>query len=349
MSHTAYLAAQLATHPTMEAQDLYKLCYQAAFGAEHLLTDPARALTYFKEEYAPLTPCEGELAEPISDTLCRVDLSAYKSLGLPEEWLFSLFCATASAPSRGADLVSLLSETESYLRREGREALADAFSAFCAARLAEPLCPVHHSQTYCKVEAPHYRLVSRAYLRALPILRAYARLPERQAPTVIAIDGRCASGKTTLAEILSRVLGASVIHMDDFFLPPSLRTEDRLAEAGGNVHYERFALEVLPRLSLSAPFSYRVFDCGQMDYAGERAVDASPVRIVEGSYALHPAFGDYAHLAVFSHVEADEQMRRILIRNGEEMAERFRTRWIPMEERYFAACSVSARADLCLS
>ena len=36
---------------------------------------------------------------------------------------------------------------------------------------------------------------------------------------VIAIDGRCASGKTTLARELAERLGAGVIHMDDFFLP----------------------------------------------------------------------------------------------------------------------------------
>ena len=36
--------------------------------------------------------------------------------------------------------------------------------------------------------------------------------------------------------------------MDDFFLPPALRTPERRSEPGGNVHYERFLTEVLPNL-----------------------------------------------------------------------------------------------------
>ena len=33
---------------------------------------------------------------------------------------------------------------------------------------------------------------------------------------IIAIDGRCAAGKTTLAARLGKELGGDVIHMDDF-------------------------------------------------------------------------------------------------------------------------------------
>ena len=39
-------------------------------------------------------------------------------------------------------------------------------------------------------------------------------------------------------------------------------------------------------------------------------------------------------------------MARILKRNGEQMAEMFRTRWIPMEENYFAAFSIKEKADI---
>ena len=95
-------------------------------------------------------------------------------------------------------------------------------------------------------------------------------------------------------------------------------------------------------------FTYRLFDCSVMDFGGLREIPAAPIRIVEGSYAHHPALGDYADLRVFSTVDADEQMRRILRRNGEGMAEMFRTRWIPMEERYFSHFGIREKADLCL-
>ena len=55
----------------------------------------------------------------------------------------------------------------------------------------------------------------------------------------VAIDGRCASGKTTLATALAVSLGATVFHADDFFLRPEQRTAERLSEPGGNMDRER--------------------------------------------------------------------------------------------------------------
>ena len=37
---------------------------------------------------------------------------------------------------------------------------------------------------------------------------------------LVAIDGRCGSGKTTLAAALQEMLQCPVVHMDDFFLRP---------------------------------------------------------------------------------------------------------------------------------
>ena len=62
----------------------------------------------------------------------------------------------------------------------------------------------------------------------------------RQKPFLIGIDGRCASGKSTLAEILSHRLSCPVIHMDHFFLPHAMKTPERLAKPGGNADRERF-------------------------------------------------------------------------------------------------------------
>ncbi len=182
--------------------------------------------------------------------------------------------------------------------------------------------------------------------RLLPVLRAVAERDDPAKVFVIAIDGRAASGKSTMAEQLSRILDAAVVHTDDFFLPLEMRTEERLSTPGGNVHYERFREEVLPHLRENAPFAYRRFECSIKDFQGKRQVDAAHFRIVEGSYSLHPKLGRYADLTVFSEVDPEEQMRRILARNGPEWGEMFRTRWIPLEETYFSACGVRQRADL---
>ncbi len=49
-------------------------------------------------------------------------------------------------------------------------------------------------------------------------------------PLIIAIDGRSASGKTTLAKELNQLFLSEVIHMDDFF--SSTGAEDRRTSFG---------------------------------------------------------------------------------------------------------------------
>lgn len=152
---------------------------------------------------------------------------------------------------------------------------------------------------------------------------------------IVAIDGMSASGKSTLAESLSKLYKADVVHMDDFFLPLNLRTEDRYNEIGGNVHYERFKEEVIKNIKEITPFNYKIFDCSIMDYKGERTIGNTKIRIVEGSYSQHPYFGDYADIKIFCRINTDEQIERIIKRNGEEKAIRFKNEWIPFENKYF--------------
>ena len=52
---------------------------------------------------------------------------------------------------------------------------------------------------------------------------------------IVAIDGNCTAGKTSLAGRLAELYDCNVIHMDDFFLRPEQRTPERYAEVGGNV------------------------------------------------------------------------------------------------------------------
>lgn len=193
---------------------------------------------------------------------------------------------------------------------------------------------------------PSLEMTEPQFSRLRPVLEKIAQERRGEQVYVIALDGRAASGKSTMAKQLGTILDADVVQMDDFFLPPALRTEERFRQPGGNVHYERFLEEVIPHLSAPEGFSYRVFDCGKMDYNGTKHIKSKEFRIVEGSYSCHPAFGDYADLTVFLQVEPEEQMRRILARNGEAMAQRFRSKWIPLEETYFAHHSVAERADL---
>ncbi len=168
-----------------------------------------------------------------------------------------------------------------------------------------------------------------------------------QSPVIVAIDGRCGAGKSTLASALAERLDANLIHMDDFFLRPEQRTPERLAIPGENIDHERFLSEVLVPLRKGAPFTYRPFSCERGELTDPVTVSPRAVTIVEGSYACHPAMRAYYDLRLFLTVEPEEQMRRLRARNG-DYAEVFRQKWIPLEEAYFSGCGVEACCDMIL-
>lgn len=163
---------------------------------------------------------------------------------------------------------------------------------------------------------------------------------------LVAIEGRCGSGKTRLASALHESMGWPVVHMDDFYLLPEERTESRMLEAGGNVAYERFARDVLKPLDKRMTACFRPYDC----IAGKKrplvSVGAAPVVIVEGSYSLHPELRSYYDLKVFLDVEKDEQLRRLSKRDTEELMTEYRSNWIPREETYIETFAVRQAADM---
>lgn len=170
------------------------------------------------------------------------------------------------------------------------------------------------------------------------------RLLESRERVVLALDGPCGSGKTTLARRLQELYDCEVIAMDDFFLPAELRTRQRLAEPGGNIHYERFEQEAAKPLAEGKPFQYRVFDCARMDYHGCKTIAPGALTVVEGSYSLHPRYAALYDYRVFVRCPEAERQERLRAR-GPELYRRFVAEWIPMEEAYFAAFHIAQQCD----
>jgi hypothetical protein len=169
LTHTSikpYLKAQLSLHPAMTPQDVAKLCYQAAHGAEHLLADLSRARGYLLRE---LESVEADphvpLIEPISDEIARVNLAAWKARELSADQLFDLFAATAQISEDGGDrLQAYLDEAEALLSDEQTAISPSAWSEFRTAYDALGRPSIHHSDSYRSAEHPAYRIVRRALL-----------------------------------------------------------------------------------------------------------------------------------------------------------------------------------------
>ena len=162
---------------------------------------------------------------------------------------------------------------------------------------------------------------------------------------IVAIDGNCTAGKTTLAGQLAEHYDCNLFHMDDFFLRPEQRTPQRYEETGGNVDYERFKEELLLPLLSGKEFSYRPFDCSTFALSAPVAVQPKKLAIMEGSYCLHPYFGDAYDLKILLTVDPGTQRQRVLERPA-FLHERFFTLWIPMENRYLEEFHISEKADL---
>lgn len=180
----------------------------------------------------------------------------------------------------------------------------------------------------------------------LPAVNAIeTALRETVGPVLVAIDGRCASGKTTLAALCARLFDCNVFHMDDFFLPYEMRTRERLAAPGGNVDHERAEAELFRPLSRGEDVTFSRFDCATGTPEPPQTVPARRLAIVEGSYSHHPALAGYSALKLFLTCEPTEQLRRLTLRCPEKV-EDFKTRWIPMEETYFKAFEIEHHCDL---
>jgi len=179
-----------------------------------------------------------------------------------------------------------------------------------------------------------------------PLLARIDELLSDKEQVLVAIDGDCASGKTTLAGLLAKVYDCNIVHLDHFFLRPEQRTKERLAKPGGNIDYERFSEEVLDNLKANKAFSYRPYNCKIQDFDEPIMISPKKLTIIEGSYSHLPVLAEHYDLKVFLSVPEDIQLTRILQRNGEIMFEKFKNTWIPMEKQYAEAFRIRENSDL---
>lgn len=161
---------------------------------------------------------------------------------------------------------------------------------------------------------------------------------------ILAIDGRCASGKTSLGKRLSEHFGANLFHADDFFLRPEQRSAERLEKPGGNFDIERFAEELINGINSGNSFSYRPFNCKTMSLSDEIHITKNKLNIIEGSYSCHPDIVRNYDITVFVTTDKEIQKERIIQRNKEK-APMFFEKWIPLEEKYFSYFGIENRCD----
>ena len=164
-------------------------------------------------------------------------------------------------------------------------------------------------------------------------------------PLLIALDGRCGSGKTTLAAQLAQQFPASaVFHTDDYYLPPAQRIPNWAETPCANMDLARLREELLCPARAGQPVHYCAYSCREGAYRPAVLLAPQPLYIIEGSYSQHPSLADLYDCTVFVTCSQAEQARRLQAREGERY-QNFVQRWIPLEEAYFKKYGVEGAAD----
>ena len=163
------LELELARHPQMQVQDLYKLLHQAAMGSEHAISSREAARQWLNREIETLRSSEPDsldepLIEPISPDgrLVRVHLRTFLRTDGDPEVLLDAFVLTAERFQGASHVLDRYCRQAVNLAREGGLPFAPAELEALFEDLKQQGYPaVRHSRTYADAYRPAYRVVLR--------------------------------------------------------------------------------------------------------------------------------------------------------------------------------------------
>lgn len=335
------LKEHLQRYPQMQGQDIIKLTYQNEFGCEHMVSDSQKSLQRIIDESGELSKQKIRV-EPIGNNLARL---YFGQLTRIEAYtIHQLFVWTAHTYQGNTDaFIQKLQECKNWLNNPKISQEIDQY-------LSNGIQAVRHSSHYHEEYDPHYRVIRADLAFCYPLFLKINQLQSKKKTLLIAIDGKCGSGKTTLASLLNEVYQGNIFHMDDFFLQPHQRSAQRLSKPGENVDHERFLKEVLEPLSQQKEIIYQPFNCSIMQLSDQMTtIPFHAISFIEGTYSLHPDLIDYYDLKIVTTIDDETQMERILKRNGPDLAKKFEDIWIPLENNYFNQLDIFSKADILCS
>ncbi|MEV7988407.1 uridylate kinase [Micromonospora sp. NPDC085948] len=183
-------------------------------------------------------------------------------------------------------------------------------------------------------------------------------------PTRVAVDGPPAAGKTTLADELAVALrerGRDVIRatIDDFVHPRAQRYPRGEYSAEG-CYYDTHDYDALNRVLLDplGPRGDRRFQHAIYDHAADAVLSppittapAAAVLVFDGVFLLRPELIDRWELRIFVSTALERTVDRAvrrerLVSPRAAVERRWRERYIPSQQLYFAAARPAEHADI---
>jgi uridine kinase len=169
---------------------------------------------------------------------------------------------------------------------------------------------------------------------------------------VVAIDGGCGAGKSTLAKGIRDYLGtASILRTDHFFRPlyeyPAARLQPDEAYRL-YFSWERMCEEALLPLRQGQPAKYQRYDWEKDRLNHWVTVEPSQTVLVEGVYSTRPEMRRLIDISIFVQTPRDERRKRMLARGHlkRDIENQWLEPWMAAEDWYFANVRPDQHCDL---
>ena len=139
-----------------------------------------------------------------------------------------------------------------------------------------------------------------------------SELSSLQPGEVIAIDGPAGSGKTTLADQLSKDLAnVEIIHMDDLYQGWSDAFSAKLSASVID--------QVLTPISQGVDFNYEIYDWKSNKFYKSKLVPKGKFYILDGVGSGQLQFRDYLSKIIWLNIADEVGLTRVLNRDGAEI------------------------------
>ncbi|WP_410511495.1 uridine kinase [Paenibacillus sp. BR2-3] len=180
------------------------------------------------------------------------------------------------------------------------------------------------------------------------VLEEILRVNRNKKSIIIGIDGCGGAGKSTYAQKLRDhyhgELPASIVHMDDFYLP-SNRRGDENDGIGVNFDWRRLLDQVLIPIKNHTDGFYQRYDWNKDALDDWHRVPIG-LLVVEGVYALRQELVDYYDYSIWIETDFSTRLARGIERDGENMRHTWEEVWMPAEQKYVELEQPHEKADL---
>ncbi len=335
-----YLEYYYKKYPKSELEDYLKLIYQASFGSDYIEDNPAESLSKIKEDMLKKTNHEfhEDLYDFISPEFVRVNLRIFKQYNLNENLLNENYFNTLRKFLNPTDsFKNELKTLKIFFLKKGIE--TSELNNYIDNLDLNDFIGLKHSELYENSYSPAYRIIHYDFLSEdlqYYQIRHYLESFPKTKVNFFAIEGKAASGKTTISNLLEREKDINVIHLDDFLDGPSDEN---------NVNSLRLIKEIINPAILDNPLKYKKYDATYKTYSDGLIDNVTSTVLIEGVFSSNYILEEYYRGIIYLHVPTNTQNARFQSKSR-AIYSRFLNERLPKEAIYYKKYNIYKKADL---